>query len=83
MSSIFVSYARGDEKPESNTDILVEFSEIIGLLILTRIEKELSELPGVKVDLLTEESISPYLIDEIKKEAKVIWNQKLFRHEKE
>jgi len=35
-----------------NIDILVEFSEIIGLLILTRIEKELSELPGVKVDLL-------------------------------
>lgn len=50
--AVFGSYAIGDEKPESNIDILVEFSEIIGLLILTRIEKELSELPGVKVDLL-------------------------------
>jgi uncharacterized protein len=50
----------------------VEFSETKGLLTLVRIERELSELLGVKVDLLTEESISPYLIDGIKKEAKVI-----------
>lgn len=72
--TIFGSYARGEEKPESDIDILVEFSEIKGLLTLTRIERELSELEllGVKVDLLTEESISPYLIDGIKKEAKVI-----------
>lgn len=39
---------------------------------MVRIERELSEFLGVKVDLLTEGSISPYLIEEIKKEAKVI-----------
>lgn len=50
----------------------MEFSETKGLLALVRIERELSELLGVKVDLLTEDSISPYLIDGIKKEAKVI-----------
>lgn len=70
--SVFGSYARGEEKPESDIDILVEFSEIKGLLTLARIERELSELLGVKVDLLTEKSISPYLIDGIKMEAKVI-----------
>jgi predicted nucleotidyltransferase len=43
-----------------------------GLLAMVRIERELSEFLGVKVDLLTEESISPYLIDRIKKEAKII-----------
>jgi predicted nucleotidyltransferase len=49
------SYVRGEEKPESDIDVLVEFYETKGLLILVRIERELSEFLGVKVDLLTEE----------------------------
>lgn len=70
--AIFGSYARGEEKPESDIDVIVEFSETKGLLAMVRIERELSEFLGIKVDLLTEASISPYLIDRIKKEAKVI-----------
>lgn len=70
--SVFGSYARGEEKAESDIDILVEFSNTKSLLTLVRIERELSDFLGVKVDLLTEASISPYLIDGIKNEAKVI-----------
>lgn len=70
--AVFGSYARGEEKPESDIDVLVEFSETKSLLTLVRIERELSEFLGVKVDLLTEKSISPYLVDGIKMEAKVI-----------
>jgi uncharacterized protein len=70
--AIFGSYARGEERPESDIDVLVEFPETKGLLAMVRIERELSEFLGVKVDLLTEGSISPYLIEEIKKESKVI-----------
>ena len=70
--AIFGSYARGEERPESDIDVLVEFPETKGLLTMVRIERELSEFLGVKVDLLTERSISPYLIEGIKKEAKVI-----------
>ncbi|MCO5381369.1 MAG: hypothetical protein NHB15_04005 [Methanosarcina barkeri] len=53
-------------------DILVGFSNTKSLLTLVRIKRELSNFPGIKVDLLTEASISPYLIDGIKYEAKVI-----------
>jgi predicted nucleotidyltransferase len=39
---------------------------------MIRIERELSELLGVKIDLLTEQAVSPYLIDRIKLELKII-----------
>ena len=71
--AVFGSYAREEAKPESDIDILVEFSERKSLLDLVGIEQELSDALGVKVDLLTEKSISPYLIDRIKSEMKVIY----------
>lgn len=70
--SIFGSYVRGEEKPESDIDVLVEFAERKSLLNLVEIELEFSDYLGIKVDLLTEKSISPFLIDGIKKEARVI-----------
>jgi uncharacterized protein len=70
--AVFGSFVRGEEKPESDIDILVEFAEQKSLLTLVNIELELSDYLGIKVDLLTEKSISPYLIDGIKKEARVI-----------
>lgn len=70
---IFGSYARGVQRPNSDLDILVNFKDRKSLLTLVSIERELSETIGVKVDLLTEQSISPYLIDRIKSEMKVIY----------
>ena len=70
---VFGSYARGEEIPESDIDIIVEFSERKSLLDLVRIERELSDALGVKVDLLTEKSISPYLIERIKDDMEVIY----------
>lgn len=71
--AVFGSYARGEAKPKSDIDILVEFSERKSLLDIVGIEQELSDTLGIKVDLLTEKSISPYLIGRIKKEMKVIY----------
>ena len=71
--AIFGSYARDEEKPGSDIDIIVEFSERKSLLALVRIERELSEILGIRVDLLTEKSISTYLIDSIKKEMESIY----------
>jgi len=70
--AVFGSYVRGEEKPGSDIDVLVEFAERKSLLTLVNIELGLSDYLGIKVDLLTEKSISPYLIDGIKKEARVI-----------
>jgi hypothetical protein len=71
--AIFGSYARGEANPQSDLDILVKFSGRKSLLEIVKIERELSEALGIKVDLLTEKSISPYLIERIKKETEVIY----------
>ena len=70
--AIFGSYARGEAKPDSDIDILVEFNERKSLLDLARIERLISENLGRNIDLLTEKAISPYLIDRIKQEMEVI-----------
>ncbi|MCD6255030.1 MAG: nucleotidyltransferase family protein [Deltaproteobacteria bacterium] len=65
--AIFGSYARGKQKETSDLDVIVEFKKRKSLLELVGIEQELEDHLGIKVDLLTEASISPYLIERIKK----------------
>ena len=69
---IFGSYARGEAKPGSDIDVIVEFKERKSLLELVGIEQELEDSLGMNIDLLTESSINPYLMERIKKEAKVV-----------
>lgn len=42
--AVFGSYVKGEERPESDIDIIVEFSERKSLLELVRIERQLSEV---------------------------------------
>jgi len=69
---VFGSYARNEEHAGSDLDLMVWFKEQKSLLGMIRIERELSELLGVKIDLLTEQAVSPYLIDLIRQDLKVI-----------
>lgn len=71
--AIFGSYARGENRPDSDLDVLVEFSSQKTLFDLIGIEQELSEMLGIKVDMLTENAISPYLINSIKQELVLIY----------
>ena len=73
---IFGSYARGEAGEKSDIDVIVDFAEKKSLLEIIGIEQELEDELGVKVDLLTRKSISPYLIKEIEKESKVILDGK-------
>jgi hypothetical protein len=54
---IFGSYARNESRPDSDLDILINLNKAISLFQLVRIERELSELLGVKVDLVSEGAI--------------------------
>jgi uncharacterized protein len=71
--AVFGSYVKEKENPDSDIDVIVEFTKRKTLLELIRIEREVSDALGIKVDLLTEKSISPYMIDSIKNEMRVIY----------
>jgi len=55
---IFGSFARNENTPGSDLDILVKFKDGISLLQLIKLENSLSEKLNVKVDLVTEGAIS-------------------------
>lgn len=73
MIGIFGSTARGEAAESSDIDLIVKLSKPKSLLSLVRLERNLSEALGKKVDLLTEGAISPYLKDRILKELTVIY----------
>ena len=50
---IFGSFARGESTEKSDIDILVKFKTAPSLLTLIKLENELSDLLGIKVDLIT------------------------------
>ena len=66
---IFGSFVRGENKKESDVDILVEFEEVPGLIKFIEIEEYLSKLLGRKVDLVRKPSIREELKDGILKEV--------------
>lgn len=66
---IFGSYLRGEQGEGSDIDILVSFNKPISLLKLVNMENYLSELLGIKVDLIPKEDIRPELKEIILKEV--------------
>jgi predicted nucleotidyltransferase len=66
---IFGSYVRGEEKTGSDIDLLAEILKPISLLELVGAELYLSEVLGLKVDLVPKRSLRAELKETILKEA--------------
>lgn len=66
---IFGSYVRGEQKRKSDIDILVEFAEPVSLLDWVGAENYLTDLLGIKVDLVPKEDVRPELKKRIFKEV--------------
>ena len=56
---IFGSYARGESRPKSDIDLLVEFDHAPTMFEFVRLERELAVLLGVKVDLVMKTALKP------------------------
>jgi predicted nucleotidyltransferase len=66
---VFGSVARGEARPESDIDFLVDMEGGRSLLDLIEFGQALEELLQRKVDILTDGGLSPYLKDRIHAEA--------------
>jgi uncharacterized protein len=66
--SLFGSYVRGEQHPDSDLDILVEFTRTPSLFTFLDLEDELAELLGLKVDLVMRtalrQPVKRYIVDE-------------------
>ena len=55
---IFGSYARGDQRPDSDVDILVDIDPSVGLEFVTLAE-EIEQLLGLPIELVSRRAIKP------------------------
>lgn len=57
---LFGSYVRGEDKPTSDLDLLVEFDDRpLSLLAFIKLENQLSDWLGVRVDLVEKQTLKP------------------------
>jgi uncharacterized protein len=69
---IFGSYARGDQEENSDIDILVEVERPMGFIKFIKLENHLSQILGVKVDMVTKKALKPYIGKRILKEVQYV-----------
>jgi predicted nucleotidyltransferase len=67
--SVFGSVARDEAQEGSDVDLLVEFSEPVGLFHFVRLKRYLEELLGARVDLVTPGALKAQLREQILSEA--------------
>jgi hypothetical protein len=67
--AIFGSFARGEERPDSDVDILVDFNVPVSIFKFLDVKERLETLLGRSVDLVTRDALKPQLRDRILAEA--------------
>ncbi len=75
--AVFGSFVRGEQQSKSDVDMAIEFdkSKRKTLLDLVRLEDEMSKLFKKKVDLGIFSSLSPYVVEDVKREMRVIYEK--------
>jgi len=66
---LFGSVARGEQTDQSDIDLLVEFSRPVGFVTFMRLEEFLSDRLGIRVDLVTPDSLKRVIRQDILSEV--------------
>ena len=74
---LFGSFARGEEKPWSDLDILVQYdrSQPIGLLKIAGMQLDLEDLLGLEVDLVEEGTLRPWAVENVNRDRRLIYER--------
>lgn len=67
--ALFGSVARGDERADSDVDMIVTFEQTPGILAFIELKQYLEALLDRRVDLVTADALKRQLRDQILKEA--------------
>ena len=67
---VFGSVARGEERPDSDIDFLVNLESGRSLLDLARLLRELNTLLGYPVDVITEAGLRPRIKPQVLRDAR-------------
>ena len=72
---LFGSYARGEQRPDSDVDILVEYDRThsIGLFKISKIQLALENLLGKEVDLVDAETLFPWVVESVNHDKELIY----------
>ena len=79
--AVFGSTARGEAHSKSDLDLLISLKPSgqrpkLGLFKLIEIEEALKEKLGREIDLVTEDSLSPYIRPYVEREKVVIYEER-------
>lgn len=66
---VFGSYVRGESRKRSDLDLLVEFDKAPSFFHFVRLERRLSELVGIKVDLVMRSALKPSIREAVLEEV--------------
>ena len=74
---LFGSFARGEERPWSDVDILVQYdrSGPIGLMKIAGMKTDLEDLLHCEVDLVEDGTLRPWAVDSVNKDRKLIYER--------
>jgi predicted nucleotidyltransferase len=76
LFGLFGSFARGEEKENSDIDIMVDFIGTKSLMEIGGIQYDLEESLGRPVDLVSIRNIKPALKNNILKDLKILYEKK-------
>ncbi len=73
QAKIFGSFARGEDKSESDIDLVISLGRPMGMFAYMRLVNQLEGILGRKVDLLTDKSVNTHIAPYIKDDLKIIY----------
>ena len=75
---LFGSFARGEETPESDVDILVQYDDTarISLLTISHMMGELERSTGRRVDLIEDGCLLPFAVESANRDKKLIYERR-------
>jgi len=75
---VFGSFSRGEERQDSDIDILVQYDRSnhhVGLFTIVRIKQHLENILGRNVDLVEEGTLLPFAVESANKDKILIYEK--------